>query len=198
MPSYQPPPVDMAPPPRVYDHCDTLHEPTRVSVTCLGAGSAYDVPTVRGWFKRVQPSWVEVQLLEGKRGKRLACFTLTRERWPAWNQVVGGATGEEACRRLGQRLLDDDVGRPLAERLESDSHGAHYEYGILDTWSPRNYPTQKRLGDLDEATAPDGLDKIRRWLAGDAVEELPAQVAPPPLPPQAPQQQVMPLIPMAE
>src|SRR5207302_285963 len=94
-----------------------------------GGLDGLDAATIRGWFKGLPASAIEVILLERKNGDRLVALEIPRDRWPPWNELAGDAVSDELCWRIGARLIADDIGRVGNDRLNSD--GSKYEYDIL-------------------------------------------------------------------
>ena len=97
--------------------------------------------------------------------KRLISLELSQARWSRWNEIVANATGEEVCARLGAALSQAGVGRPLAERMNSD--GTAYEYDVFDDDSRYKSYQVEPLGDLDQALSPIGLADMRLWLRAE-------------------------------
>lgn len=161
-------PSPVTPPagPRPYDGCLKSRIPTRVAVTCLSPERSFrDVDEIRSWFPGLAGWMVEVVKLERKKGgRRLVCFELSQNRWPRWRSVVGDATGEELCQRIGVALNESKIGRPVEQRL--NGNGTAFEYDVFDVRSPDKYRSEP-LGDLDYALGPTGLNDMTAWLRGE-------------------------------
>lgn len=152
--------------PTPFDGCLKSRVALRVAVTCLTAERGFtDVAELRSWFAKLPTAMIDVVLLERKNGARLISLEISRDKWlPWWNGIVGAATGEEVCWVLGKALLDNNVGRPLEQRM--NERRTAYEYDIFDVRNPTKYPQVQSLGTLEEALSPQGLQVMQQWLFG--------------------------------
>lgn len=153
--------------PTPFDGCLKSRVAQRIAITCLTAEHNFtNVAELRSWFAKIPTAMIDVVLLERKNGTRLISLEISRDKWPQWwNRIVGAATGEEVCWLLGKALLDDNIGRPLDQRLNTNRTA--YEYDIFDVRNPTKYPKVQILGNLEEALSPQGLTVMQNWLLGN-------------------------------
>lgn len=143
-----------------FSECVRYPKPERVVLLRLIRRDYRDAAELRSWFRNLPPQSIDVYLEEGPAG-RSAVFELVAERWDHWPQVVGNAVGEELCFRLGFALVNADVGRPLAQRM--NARRTALEYQMLERRRP-SAPREERLGDLEDALRPTGQQRLEQWL----------------------------------
>lgn len=143
-----------------FSECVRYPTPERVVLLRLTSRRDYrDATELRTWFRNLPPQSIDVYLEDGGTGRSVV-FELAAARWDEWPRVVGGAVGDELCFRLGFALVNADVGRPLAQRM--NARRTALEYQVLGPRSPAR--RDERLGTLEDALRPTGQQRLELWL----------------------------------
>lgn len=167
--------------------CQTRFEdrdvtPVAVAVTYLDPGLDDELlpAEVRAWFGDMDGVMVDVYKLEHQNGRRRIAFELSRGKWPTWDQVARGQTGEAVCGLIRAALVRADIGRPapapvvFAEDVGDGSgpsaatdepvdRSRHY-FEFIYARRPALYRTVEWVGTLDHALELDTFVMLRQWL----------------------------------
>ncbi|MFO0576215.1 MAG: serine/threonine-protein kinase [Polyangia bacterium] len=144
-----------------FSECVRYPTPERVVLLRLTSRRDYrDATELRTWFRNLPPQSIDVYLEDGGSGRSVV-FELVAARWDEWPKVVGSAVGDELCFRLGFALVNADVGRPLAQRV--NPRRTALEYQVLGPRSP-TARRDERLGTLEDALRATGQQRLELWL----------------------------------
>jgi hypothetical protein len=154
--------------------------PAAAAITYLEAVAdrAVTAPEIRGWLGDLDPSVVDVYLLEDAAGVRRISIEVSRARWRRWDEVAGSAVGDDACSILRAELLAHGVGRPrdAAAAAAPASKSARYDFELIYARRPSLYTTIAWVGTLDAALEERSFTSLMTWLAAGRD----ARFAPPP------------------
>jgi hypothetical protein len=143
--------------------------PVIVALTYLEpvADAAVTVDEIRGWLGDLDLVAVDVYRLVHQDGTRRVALELSRSKWPVWDQVVGGARGEEVCSRVRAALRAHGVGRPRT--APDQGKDAVYDFEFVYARRSRLYRSIEWAGTLDEVLSEGGLDSLHAWLAQEGL-----------------------------
>ena len=153
--------------------------PTSAAITYLDTGLDSEVTSeqVRSWFGKLDGMIIDVYKLEHSNGRRRISFEVTRGKWPEWERVAGGQTGETACSLVRAALLGAGVGRPVDESNDTESASeqsaselapSRHNFELIYARRPSIYRRIQWVGTLDHALEENAFNALLAWLgAGD-------------------------------
>ena len=155
--------------------------PTSVAITYLDASLDDDITpsVVRSWFGQLDGMIVDVYKLEHENGRRRISFEITRSKWPEWDRVASGQSGETVCSLVRAALVAAKIGRPRSDDSQASTSTAtapaaaqlapsRHQFEFIYARRPGLYRTIEWVGTLEHALEHDTFAALGAWLnAGD-------------------------------
>jgi hypothetical protein len=136
---------------RPFRACKLEGKPRAVIATIHAREPVPHLPTIASWFPPdVPPHEIEIRGVTSG-DKRMIAFELREASWSAWRAVVGDATGEEICWRLGAWLRERGAGREEDARPD-----------VLGDRGPE--AREEALGTVAALSAPGAHRRLESWL----------------------------------